>query len=225
MTAVFVTGTGTDVGKTFVTTGLIRYLRSVGRIGEALKPIVSGFDAGNPQASDPGRLLAAMDRPIGELDRICRWQFAAPLSPTMAARREGKPVGFHALLDFSRRAVVGHKDVLLIEGIGGIMVPIDETRTVLDWMVALRLPLLLVCGSYVGTLSHTLAALDVLAQRKLDIAAVVVSESAESAATLDETVSMIARFSKDIRVIGVPRLPSDVASGPQAAFAEIIDVL
>ena len=67
---------------------------------------------------------------------------------------------------------------MLIEGVGGIMVPLDERHTVLDWMSALRLPVLLVAGSYLGTISHTLTALHVLAQRNLDIAAVVVSESA-----------------------------------------------
>ncbi len=57
------------------------------------------------------------------------------------------------------------------------MVPLDDTHTVLDWMTALRIPVLLVAGSYLGTISHTLTALHVLAQRNLDIAAVVVSES------------------------------------------------
>jgi dethiobiotin synthetase len=170
-------------------------------------------------------LLDAMGRPPTDLDRICRWRFAAPLSPTMAARREGNPVGFHALVDFCRRTVIGHKDMLFIEGIGGIMVPIDETRTVLDWMTALRLPLLLVAGSYVGTISHTLTALQVLARRNLDIAAVVVSESADSAATLDETVSAIARFSDSIEVIGIPHLPRDVEAGSQPAFAQLLAML
>ena len=67
--------------------------------------------------------------------------------------------------------------MLLIEGIGGVMVPLDDRRTVLDWMSLLRIPVVLVAGSYVGTISHTLTALEVLARRNLDIAAVVVSES------------------------------------------------
>src|SRR4051812_2908044 len=132
MTAIFVTGTGTDVGKTYVTAGLIRHLRSIGRIAEAIKPIATGFNSSRIEESDPGQLLAAMGRPLTDIDRICRFRFTAPLSPTMAARREGHPVGYQTLLDFSRRAVVGHRDVLFIEGIGGIMVPIDETHTVLD---------------------------------------------------------------------------------------------
>ena len=63
MTAIFVTGTGTDVGKTFVTVGLIGHLRAAGRAADAIKPIVSGFNAGDPAASDPAILLEALGRP------------------------------------------------------------------------------------------------------------------------------------------------------------------
>jgi dethiobiotin synthetase len=223
MTATFITGTGTDVGKTFVTVGLIRYLRAAGRAVDAIKPIVSGFNAEDPAASDPDILLEALGRPAADLDRICRWRFAAPLAPAMAAKREGQAIDFNALVDFSRRAVVGHRDIMFIEGVGGIMVPIDETHTVIDWMTALRLPLLLVTGSYVGTISHTLTALQVLARRNLEVAAVVVSESADSAAPLDETVTTIARFADSIEVIGVPRLPRDAS--PHPAFGRIVTLL
>jgi dethiobiotin synthetase len=223
MTAIFVTGTGTDVGKTFVTTGLIRDLRAAGRAADAIKPVVSGFDAQNPASSDAGILLEALGRPASDIDRICRWRFTAPLAPAMAARREGHPVEFHALVEFCRRAVVGHRDMMFIEGIGGIMVPLDETRTVLDWIQALRLPLLLVAGSYVGTISHTLTALQVLARRNLEVAAVVVSESADTPAPLEDTVATIARFADSIDVIGIPRLPLDAPSHP--AFGQLLAML
>jgi len=212
MTAIFVTATGTDVGKTFVTTGLIRHLRAAGRAADAIKPVVSGFNADDPADSDPALLLEALGRPLTDIDRICRWRFAAPLAPAMAAKREGRAIEFNSLVDFCRRAVVGHRDIMFIEGVGGIMVPLDDKHTVLDWMTALRLPLLLVVGSYVGTISHTLTALQVLARRNLDVAAVIVSESADSAASLEETVETIARFADSIDVIGIPRLPRDVTS-------------
>ena len=214
MTAIFVTATGTDVGKTFVTTGLIRHLRAAGRAADAIKPVVSGFNADDPAGSDPAILLEALGRPLTDIDRICRWRFAAPLAPAMAAKREGRTIEFNALVDFCRRAVVGHRDVMFIEGIGGVMVPLDDRHTVLDWMTALRLPLLLVAGSYVGTISHTLTALQVLARRNLDVAAIIVSESADSAASLEETVETIARFADSIDVVGIPRLPRDVTSHP-----------
>jgi dethiobiotin synthetase len=206
----FVTGTGTDVGKTFVTAGLIRQFRRRGRPVGAVKPVVTGFDPAAAHASDPGVLLAALGRPINaeELDRLSPWRFAAPVAPDLAARRENRQLDYNAVVDFSLRAIAAQRGVLLIEGIGGIMVPLDDRHTVLDWMTVLRLPLFLVTGSYVGAISHTLTALHVLARRNLDVTAVVVSESAGSAASLDETTATIARFADAIEVIGIPRLPS-----------------
>ena len=103
------------------------------------------------------------------------------------------------------------------------MVPLDARHTVLDLITKLRLPLVLVAGSYVGTLSHTLTALQVLARRNIDVAAIVVSETQGSAAALDETVATIARFSDSIDVVGIPRL-ADAASG-HPAFARIAQLL
>ena len=224
MTAIFVTGTGTDVGKTFVTAGLIRHFCAAGRVVEAIKPVVSGFDPAGLPTSDPGVLLAALGRPatMDEVERIAPWRFAAPLSPDLAAAREGRTIVFDDLLNFSRRAAAT-RNVLLIEGVGGIMVPLDNKHTVIDWVKALRVPVLLVAGSYLGTISHTLTALHVLAQRNVEIAAVVVSESETSGATLDETVTSIARFAQPIDVIGVPRLTQDAGLHP--AFGQIAKLI
>jgi dethiobiotin synthetase len=225
MTAVFVSATGTDVGKTFVASGLIRHLLKEGRAVDAIKPVVSGFDPAALAESDSGALLAALGRPLTteEAERISPWRFAAPLSPDMAARREGRAIDFDAVTAFCRTAMAKRRGLLLIEGIGGIMVPLDPSRTVLDLMTQLRVPVLLVAGTYVGTISHTLTALQVLVRRNLDIAAVVVSESEGSAAALDDTVATIARFSGAIDVIGVPRLADAAQTHP--AFAAIAGLL
>jgi dethiobiotin synthetase len=215
---IFVTGTGTDVGKTFVTAALIRHYRAAGRSVAAIKPVVSGFDPATAATSDPGELLAALGRAptMEEIDRISPWRFAAPLSPDLAAARENRTLDFDALVEFSRRQTRS-AEIVFIEGVGGVMVPLDATHTVLDWMSALRVPVLLVAGSYLGTISHTLTALNVLAQRNLDIAAVVVSESTVPGATLDETVASITPFADAIDVIGLPRLATDAASHPAIA--------
>ncbi len=92
------------------------------------------------------------------------------------------------------------------------------SRTVLDWMAALGIPLLLVVGGYLGTISHTLTALDVLAQRHLTIAAIVVSESERNPVELDDTVASIARFAQGAGVVGLPRLPAGINEHP--AFAQ-----
>jgi dethiobiotin synthetase len=216
VTAIFVTGTGTDVGKTFLSAALIRHWRAAGRTVAAFKPVVSGFDPASAATSDPGVLLAALGDPSGKIETLSPWRFTAPLSPDMAAAREGRTLDFEAIVEFSRKAIASSERVL-IEGVGGVMVPLDERHTVLDWMSALRLPVLLVAGSYLGTISHTLTALRVLAQRNLTVAAVAVSESLAPGAPLDETVATIARFADMIEVVGVPRLTVDAHSHPAIA--------
>lgn len=225
MAAYFVTSTGTDIGKTFVTAALIRYMRESNQPIAALKPIVSGYDSSVAETSDPAVLLAALGRRMSadEIERIAPWRFRAPLAPDLAAAREGRRVDFVELVEFSRAAINGAKGPLFIEGVGGIMVPLDGRCTVLDWMTALDIPLLLIVGGYLGTISHTLTALDVLAQRKLTIAAIVVSESDRDAVALDDTVASIERFSNGVEVVGLPRLPAGITHHP--AIARIANLL
>ncbi len=221
MTAYFVTSTGTDIGKTFVTAGLIRHLRGAGAAVDALKPVVSGYDSSVVETSDPAVLLGALGRPVSadEITRMAPWRFRAPLSPDVAAARESRTIDFDELVAFSRRAVDGTNGLLFIEGVGGIMVPIDGRRTVLDWMAALNIPLLLVVGGYLGTISHTLTALDVLTQRGLKLAVVVVCESERNPVEIGDTVASIARFTDGVEVIGLPRLPAGILDHP--AFGRI----
>jgi dethiobiotin synthetase len=221
MGAIFVTATGTDTGKTFVAAGLIRLLRAQGASVDALKQVVSGYEPSVVETSDPAVLLNALGRPVSaeEIDRISPWRFRAPLSPEIAAARENRALDFNALTRFTQAAIDTTRGLLLIEGVGGIMMPLDARRTVLDWMTVLRSPVLLIVGSYLGTVSHTLTALHVLAQRKLDIAAIVVSESERSHVPLEDTVGSIGQFANGIEVIGLPRLPGGLVDHP--AFAQI----
>src|SRR6185312_11394198 len=103
MSAYFVTSTGTDIGKTFVTAGLIRYLRQSSQPVAALKPIVSGYDPSVVETSDPAVLLTALGRPVtaAEVNRIAPWRFRAPVSPDLAAAREGRNIDFDQLIAFS----------------------------------------------------------------------------------------------------------------------------
>jgi dethiobiotin synthetase len=225
MSALVITATGTDAGKTFVAAGLIKLLRGQGASVDALKPVVSGYDPSVVETSDPAVLLKALGRPVSadEIERISPWRFRAPLSPEIAAARENRAVDFNELTKFTQTAIDKTRGLLLIEAVGGIMVPLDARRTVLDWMTMLRAPILLVVGSYLGTVSHTLTALHVLAQRKLAIAAIVVSESERSHVPLEETVESIQHFADGIDVIGLPRLPGGLTDHP--AFAQIAKLL
>lgn len=213
MRGAFVSASGTDIGKTFVMAGLIRALRRAGRPATALKPVASGFDPERPQDSDAAVLLAALGRPITAeaIAAISPWRFRAALSPDMAAQREGRTIDFAALVAFCR-AAAGGGDFVLIEGVGGVMVPLDDRHTVLDWMAALSLPIVLVAGSYLGTISHTLTALDVLIHRRLQVAALLICETEASPVPLGETAEAIARFHPGAEIIVLPRAPGSTGS-------------
>jgi dethiobiotin synthetase len=227
MPAWFVTGTGTDVGKTFITQALVHRLRSEGRAARALKPVISGYDPLHADISDTEVLLKAMGKTVSieEIDRISPWRFKAPLAPDMAAAREGREVPFDDVIAHSRQAIAATPadEILLIEGVGGIMVPLVGRLTILDWMKALGLPLVLVTGSYVGVISHTLAAAEVLSSHGLKVAVLAVSESPFSLAPLDETAATIARFLNPIKVVAVPR--RDDGQADAAAFGELAAAL
>src|SRR6185503_11474878 len=206
MTTIFVTSSGTGIGKTFVTLQLIAELKALGKRVQALKPVASGFDAAHPGDGDTGALLRAQDLEptAANLDAVSPWRFAAPLSPDMAAARERRTVPFDALVAHCRAA--GRRgDVTLIEGIGGVMVPLDTEHTVLDWIAALEAPTLLVVGSYLGTLSHTLTAAAALRARGVTIAGLVVSESEVEPAPAAETAATLARFVAPVAIRVLPR--------------------
>jgi dethiobiotin synthetase len=137
------------------------------------------------------------------LDATSPWRFAAPLSADLAAAREGRSIDFEKLVAFCRAPSAA--DVTLIEGIGGVMAPLDREHTVLDWIAALGAPTLLVVGSYLGTLSHSLTAAAVLRQRSVAIAGLVINESSEQPVPADETAGVLARFLAPLAVRVLPR--------------------
>jgi dethiobiotin synthetase len=219
VSAYFVTATGTDIGKTFVTAGLIRALRAKGEKVSALKPVVSGFDMATAALSDPGVLLGALDIPITPeaLENMSPWRFAAPLSPDMAAAREGKTLDFDAIVARCCEAIAAASGTLFIEGVGGVMVPLDTRHTVLDWMAALNLPLIMVTGSYLGTISHTLTALDVVARRGLALKALVINETGDGAVPIEETKAVLARFHPALTIAMIPRVKRPLDAGANFA--------
>lgn len=212
MPAVFVTASGTDIGKTYVAEALLRQWRQSDRLVAVLKPLLSGYDSADAANSDTGRLLAASGVAITpeSIDLVSPWRYAAPLSPDMAAAREGKTVPVDDVIAYCAAAIAEADEAgmsLLIEGIGGVMVPLDDTRTVADLIAALDIPAILVGGSYLGSLSHTLTAYEALRVRNVDVDCVIVSETPDSDVPLAETRDVLARFVAPVPVEVMPFAP------------------
>lgn len=204
----FVTASGTELGKTLFTAALTWQLRGQGRAVQALKPVISGFSAAELAASDTGILLAAQGREVTlrEADAVSPWRFAAPVSPHFAAQQESAALTAQDILQFCRTAL--EKDgFTLIEGAGGAFSPLVQGYTQADLLQDLGIPAIVLVGSYVGAISHTLATVEAMQGRGISVAAVVVSESAQSATSLDDTRHALASHLKTaVPLFTVPRI-------------------
>ena len=194
----FITSTGTGIGKTFTTAALVRQAKALGKSVAAYKPVISGFDPEQPKDSDTGILIDAFGLPLNDenIARISPWRFKAPLAPSMAARMENRELKFNELLAHGQLAMEGKEDIVLIEGVGGVMSPLNERYTSIEWIEALEIEAILVTGSYLGTISHTLTALTVLEQRAIPIFAVIVSESENGEVPIKDTISELENWTR-----------------------------
>jgi dethiobiotin synthetase len=196
----FVTGTDTDVGKTQVTAGLALALREYCSVG-LWKPVQSGVELGSAY-SDSYRLWAGSGADGAESDLV-EGTFAWPLAPWMAARRVGREISYEQLVQIGERRM-GEHDVLLVEGAGGVAVPLTAERMVIDLMADLQLPAVVVARTGLGTVNHTLLTVEALRRRELDVLGVILNDVPKpaDAQMIAENVEMIERFG-DVRVLGV----------------------
>jgi dethiobiotin synthetase len=155
----FITGTGTGVGKTYVAALIARSLRAAGKRVGVYKPVASGCEQreGKLESPDAIALWEAAGQP-GTLEQVCPQLFAAPLAPHLAARAEGKRVDQSLLrsgLEFWRES----SDVVLVEGAGGLMSPISDDDYNADLAEEFGYPLVIVAANVLGTINATLQTL------------------------------------------------------------------
>lgn len=215
MSGLFITSTGTEIGKTFVTATLCHQRRTSGKPVAALKPVISGIEDDNMKGTDTAAIADGLGLPLSRevVDLISPFRFQAPLAPVMAAKLEGRTLDYGAVVDTCKAALAANP-FTIIEGVGGSFVPMTEDKLVADWIADLALPSLLVTGSYLGTISHTIATVDAMRQRGLPITAIIISESAPTGGDphpdLAETAAQIERWCH-LPVATVSRLDGDHA--------------
>jgi len=222
----FISGTGTGVGKTLVTTTLIRQIRLSNKTVNALKPVITGFDENNYLKSDTALILNELGRDLtwDNIDTISPWRFHDPISPNMASEIEGRPLDVNKIAAFCQ-SKSSSDSILLVEGVGGVMVPLNNEATVLDLMVELAAPVLIVVGSYLGTLSHTLTTLWVVKNYGLNIAGIVISESEENAVPVVETQRTLQKFADNFPIITLPRLNDNKAPSDFPELASLLGII
>jgi len=172
---IFVTGTDTDVGKTYVSSIILRELIDAGHSVGVSKPACSGavIDAGEPRWPDLDQLAEAAG--LSDIDLICRQRFKAPLAPPVAARLEGRQPDLSAmqenLLVWESRA-----DIVVVEGVGGLICPLTDQDSVTDFATWVGFPLLIVARLGLGTINHTLLTIEAAGRRDLAIAGVILND-------------------------------------------------
>ena len=151
----FITGTDTDCGKTYVTCQLLDYFKKRQQRIIAIKPVASGcWEENNQLINDD---LLQLQHYNGEVQQdICPWRFIPPLSPHLAAAEAEQCISTEAITTFCFDEAFTAFDYQLIEGAGGLMVPLNANETWIDFLLQSRIPVILVVGMRLGCLNHAL---------------------------------------------------------------------
>ncbi|STY29367.1 Dethiobiotin synthetase [Legionella wadsworthii] len=146
----FITGTDTDCGKTYVTSRLVNYFPA----SIAIKPVASGcLEIDNELVSADAQLIQKNNI---SLDLINPWRFKLPISPHLAAKKEGVNLSMTEIAEYCLNFQFGEMEKLFIEGAGGLMVPINDKETWIDFLQITNIPVLLVVGMKLGCINHAL---------------------------------------------------------------------
>ena len=224
---IFITGTGTGVGKTIVTAAILRAARAAGIDAVPFKPVQTGAVDGpyGLRAPDVEFCLAAAGLKVerDEAALMAPLLYKPACSPHLAGRIEGRPVDVDAIIAAAEKLLARH-DALIVEGAGGVMVPLNDSATMLDLMAALGLPVLVVAINGLGTINHTLLTLSALRQAKLDSPGVVLNQP-DPPAWGDEFIrrdnpETIVRFGGAAVLGDIPHA-GDLAAGNAAGWASV----
>ncbi len=201
----FVVGISTDIGKTFLVEKICQNLVQKKMPVNAIKPIASGFND-DDKNSDSAKILTALNLEFSKknLDQITPWRFSQSASPHKAAETHGVKINFLAVKKFCQQKIISAKNLhqtLLIESAGGLMTPINQKKTFLDLAQELKVPVLLVSANYLGSISHTLCAVEALKSKKILVEKIIVNENLpmfqkNSLISCEEFVETIFGFTK-----------------------------
>ncbi len=204
MRGLFVTGTGTGVGKTVLSAALLAAAAAAGEPVRAHKPVVTGLDDPPGEWPPDHELLA---RATGQTpEEVAPERYGPPVSPHLAAELSDRRLDPAQLLAAARAAGQGH--TLIVEGVGGLLVPFVDDYTVRDLAAALGLPLLVAAPPGLGTINHTLLTLHAARAAGLEVRAVVLTPwPAQPSVVESSNRGTLARLG-EVEVAVLPAVPS-----------------
>jgi len=202
MRGVFVTGTGTGVGKTVVAAAIARTLAAAGKRVAVFKPALTGLDEGG----EPDQAL--LRRAAGSTqsdDQIAPYRYGPPMSPHLAAQLAGEEIAPGRLLDAARAAAAG-AEALVCEGVGGLLVPLAPGYLVRNLAADLDLPLVVAASPGLGTINHTLLTLEAARSAGLNVAAVVLTPWPSDPGPIERSNRVAIATLGEVRVETLPEL-------------------
>ena len=212
----FVTGTDTSVGKTIVAAGLVKLARDRGIRCVAVKPIETGCQVreGMLYPEDGAFLCLAAEGEL-TLDQCTPLRSSVPASPARAAAMEGRMLKLSDIEEHVR-TIVEDSDLTIVEGAGGLMVPIQERLMMIDLIQRLGYPTLLVGRTRLGTLNHTLLSLEALEKRGITTVGIVLSQTETNPGPEEDfTPGDMGKLVKEIPVAVLPYLDKETRKSPQ----------
>lgn len=194
-------GTGTDVGKTIVTAGLASICTSFGLKTAVMKPIQTGTAANHNDLQRIQELVVGLQELPQSL--VSPYIFKFPASPHLAAKLENKIIDPQLIKNSINRLIDSDIDVLLIEGAGGILVPITEDFTFLDFLKEMQIPAIITASTGLGTINHTLMTVNILKQASVPIAGIVFNKMPSNPGIIEkDNLSIIEKFAK-VPIVGI----------------------
>jgi dethiobiotin synthetase len=199
----FITGTDTGVGKTVVAAGLVASLRHSGFDIGVMKPIETGFSLRSSDAVFLKKMAGVKD----SLDSICPYRLKHPLSPFTAAKIEKVSIRFERIARAYEGLLQNHQ-ALLVEGAGGLLVPITREKMMADLALYLRLPVLIISRTGLGTINHTLLSVEVAKQRGVEVAGVIFNHLGPRKGLAERTNPSVIRHFLNVPILGeIPYAP------------------
>lgn len=217
MRGLFVTGTDTEVGKTVVAAAVCAALAARGERVAAFKPVVTGLDE-EPGAWPRDHELLASAASAGQApDDVTSHTFGPPVSPHFAAEQAGVTLEPAALVEAAQRAAA-RADILICEGVGGLLVPLTSGYLIRDLALALDLPLLIAARPGLGTINHTLLTLEAARAAGLAAAAVVLTPWPDEPSAIELSNRRTIEALGDVRVEGLPHATPQTLARAGAAL-------
>lgn len=206
MRGLFVTGTGTGVGKTVLSAALLAAMSAAGVRIRAHKPVVTGLDEPPETGWPPDHELLAGVAGMTPAE-VAPLRYGPAVSPHLAARLAGETIDPAQLIARARAAAIDN-GTLIVEGVGGLLVPLADELTVRDLAVALELPLLIATLPGLGTINHTLLSIEAARSAGLEVRAVVITPWPDAPGALERSNrETIARLG-EVEVVGLEHVPS-----------------